>query len=89
MTAKEKRLCSLAESTVDEILAAGRKQGHIPDAWPKDQDFHLDRVIRHICTARLMRDGHQPVDAAEGVIDHLKRALTRMAMALDVAQGQR
>lgn len=82
MTKLETDLCVLAERTVANILDEGRKQGHAPDDFLQDADYHIDRAIRHICTSRLIRDGHQLPDA-EGVKGHLARALTRITMAIN------
>ncbi len=81
MTKAENELCQLAERTVAQILDAGRKQGHAPDDFQQDPDYHLDRAIRHAMTYRLMRDSNQLEDA-EGHRGHLERAVTRLVMAL-------
>lgn len=68
----------LAASTVHKVLQAGAKKPR-PCHW-KDEDveMHLNKAIRHICTHRLMRDGHQEPNGE----NHLELALTRVAMAL-------
>ncbi len=81
MTKAENELCQLAERTVAQILEAGRKQGHQPDNFQQDADYHLDRAIRHAMTYRLMRDANQLEDS-EGYRGHLERAVTRLVMAL-------
>lgn len=83
MTKREAELCAAAERIVSEMLSEGKKElGHMPDRFLQlPQDAHLDRAIRHICTARLIRDGSVRPDA-EGVKGHLGRALVRLLMAI-------
>lgn len=80
MTKTEEALSDLAKKAIIETLHEGKKK-HGPNEFLTHPDYHIDRAIRHLVTARLIRDGHQGNDA-EGVNGHLKRALTRVVMAI-------
>ncbi len=81
MTKTEEALADLAKKAIITTLHEGKKHHRQDDFSTRDPNFHLDRAIRHICTARLIRDKHQDMDL-EGVAGHLGRALTRLAMAM-------
>lgn len=81
MTDHEEALVAGILRTLTKVLIKGRLQGHEPDDFIRDPDYHFDRVIRHITTARLMGRGDQGTDD-EGVSGHLENALVRMAMGL-------
>jgi hypothetical protein len=80
MTKTEEALSELAKTAIIETLHEGKKK-HSPNEFLTHPDYHIDRAIRHLVTARLIRDGHQPADK-EGTRGHLRRALTRVAMAI-------
>ncbi len=67
----------LAKAIVTEVLVEGAKTHGGEDWRAEPTDKHLDKGLRHVLTWRLMRDGHQKPDGE----DHLKNALTRLAMA--------
>jgi len=68
----------MAFQAVESTMFKGTTRTDRPDWRHEEQDYHLDRAIRHICTYRVMRDGSQKPDGD----NHLKLALTRLAMAL-------
>lgn len=80
MTKTEEALSELAKQAIIKTLHEGKKK-HGPNEFLTHADYHIDRAIRHLVTARLIRDGHQANDA-EGVKGHLNRALTRVVMAI-------
>lgn len=80
MTKTEEALSELAKTAIIETLHEGKKK-HSPNEFLTHPDYHIDRAIRHLVTARLIRDGHQAKDK-EGTRGHLRRALTRCVMAI-------
>lgn len=80
MTKTEADLSELAKTAIIETLHEGKKK-HSPNEFLTHPDYHIFRAIRHLSTAMLIRDGHQPTDK-EGTRGHLRRALTRVAMAI-------
>lgn len=69
---------SLAYSTITQVIEENRGK-HKGGSWMDDpQNRHLSKAIRHIETYRMIRDGDIPPDGE----NHLRNALTRVAMAL-------
>jgi len=80
LTKTEKALSDLAKEAILKTLEEGKKK-HSENEFLTHPDYHIHRAIRHLSTAVLIRDGHQGTDT-EGVSGHLRRALTRVAMAI-------
>lgn len=81
LTPHEQAVLDSAAATIRNIIVSGRRK-HVRDSFVHvAPDFHLDRAIRHICSAKLMRDGNQRADE-DGVDGHLENALARVAMAV-------
>lgn len=80
LSRNERDMAALAQAIVAQVISSNTT--HAPDAWlRRDQmDKHLDKALRHVCTARLIRDGHE--QNHEGVEGHLRNAVTRLMMAL-------
>jgi hypothetical protein len=75
----------LSLETIRKIMTEGLREGHKRDAWRSEPaDNHLDKALRHALTYRLMRDGNSPDPDAGGEdrLDHLRRALCRIAFVL-------
>ena len=63
---------------VGDVMAQGRKK-HAPYSWAMEpENEHLFKAVRHLQTYLLQRDGYHMPDGE----DHLKLALTRVALAL-------
>lgn len=80
LSKSERDMAAFAQAIVAQVMSSNTQ--HAPDAWlRRDQmDKHLDKALRHVCTARLIRDGHE--HNHEGVDGHLRNAVTRLMMAL-------
>ena len=73
---------------VSEKIAEGAKK-HDPAAWRhQPQTMHLGKAARHIMTALLLIDHPDYSKDAESIEDHIKQALTRAAMALEIRTGR-
>ncbi len=81
ITKIEESLSELAKAAIIETLHEGKKK-HSPNEFLTHPDYHIHRAMRHLSTALLIRDGYQKSDA-EGVKGHMRRALTRVAMAIN------
>jgi hypothetical protein len=70
---------AIAAKTVYEIQEKGLAQGHPVCAWKTEPiNNHIDKAIRHLCTAKLIREGNQSPDGE----NHFKNALCRVVFAL-------
>jgi len=68
----------LAHRTIAEVIQTGL-QKHKKEVWRTEPiNNHLDKAARHILTYKLILEGNSPPDGE----NHLKNALTRLAMAL-------
>ena len=62
----------LSKQIVQEVISKGSTKDGCDETWrDKPQNYHLHKAVRHIMSFLLT-----------GEIEHLKNALTRIAMAL-------
>ncbi len=81
LSKQEVDLAALAQAIVADVMSTNRTH-HAVNAWLRPQwaDKHLQKAIRHVMTAQLIRDGHE--HDQEGVEIHLRHAVCRIMMAI-------
>jgi len=85
VTELEKKIPRIAQAMAEQSMQRGVAQGKPGNKFLKEAPFiHLDKAIRHICTARLNMQGVSK--DTETVDEHLARALTRIAIAAEMLQ---
>jgi hypothetical protein len=78
-------VASEAFTTVTKIMEKGSDKSSFGEWFYKDsRRYNSDRAISHICRAMMQIDGNRqdPDSGNETSIDHLERALVRVAFLL-------
>lgn len=67
----------------EDIMDGGAKKNGEHIWWTQETvRHHADRVIRHLCTAMILRQSGGTDDDGENAMDHAERALTRLAFVV-------
>jgi hypothetical protein len=78
----------IAYLAVAEKIAEGAKK-HDPSAWRhQPPTMHLSKAARHLMTAILLIDHPDYTKDAESAADHIKQAITRATMSLEILEGK-
>lgn len=75
----------MTTSAIDRIMTKGSEKSTFGQWFDKDsRRYNADRAINHLCQAMMQLDGNRPKfdDNCEDAIDHLERALVRVAFLL-------
>jgi len=72
----------LAYSVTSDVMEGGLEK-HGQHVWFQHETVrhHVDRGIRHACTAMGIRDGNMDPVGGEDAIAHMDRAIVRLLMA--------